>query len=228
MLGLHGWGRNRRDLGGLLEATGHESLAVDLPGFGASVEPTRVWGSAEYGDELAGQVVSTGMSPPFVVVGHSFGGRVGVRMAANHPHLVGGLVLMGVPLVHAGGRPSVSVRYRFIRAAVRARLLSHGRLESARRRFGSDDYRSSSGVMRDVLVRVVSEDYRDDLRRVRCPIALVWGTEDRITPLLVARRAAALASRVVLFEAVAGAGHDVHIDAPARVHAAIRAVAAEL
>ncbi len=147
-------------------------------------------------------------------------------LAANHPELVCGLVLMGVPLLRLGTAKRSPKRYRLIRAAARARLAPPGRLEAARRRFGSDDYRAATGVMRDVLVRVVNEDYRDELERVRCPVALVWGGEDRVVPSLVAQRAAAHINRVVSLKAVKGAGHDVHNDAPEAVAEAVFAVVA--
>ena len=225
LLGLHGWGRDRHDMDSLLDATGHRSVAPDLPGFGASAEPDRAWGAVGYAAVLAEQVAEGG-DPPYVVVGHSFGGRIAVCLAANHPELVCGLVLMGVPLLRLGAAKRSPKRYRLIRAAVRTRLMSPNRLEVARQRFGSDDYRAATGVMRDVLVRVVNEDYRDELERVRCPVALVWGGEDRVVSHLVAQRAAAHIDRVVSLNSVKGAGHDVHIDAPEAVVEAVSAVVA--
>ena len=227
LLGLHGWGRTRRDLGGLLDATGHQSVAPDLPGFGASVAPQRVWGAADYAGAVAEQFGAKGESAPFVVVGHSFGGRVAVCMAANHPELVSGVVLMGVPLLRpASSRPPL--RYRIIRSAARTPFVSKRRLEAARQLHGSDDYRSVSGLMREVLVRVVNEDYRAELERIRCPVALVWGNDDRVCPYSVAQSAADHIRRVVVLEAVDGAGHDVHLDAPSRVKGAISSLVAEL
>ena len=223
LLGLHGWGRDRHDLGPMLDATGHESVAPDLPGFGASAVPPQAWGAAGYAAVLAEHVAGDG-SPPYVVIGHSFGGRVAVCLAANHPELVSGLVLMGVPLLRLGTAKRPSVRYRLIRASVRARLVPPRRLEAARWRFGSDDYRAASGVMRDVLVRLVNEDYRDELERVRCPVALVWGEQDQVVPSLVASSAVAHIDQLALLKYVEDAGHDVHVDAPEAVVEAVSAV----
>ena len=226
LLGLHGWGRNRHDLGSLLNTIGHESVAPDLPGFGASAAPPKAWGAASYAAVLAEQVLAGDGRAPYVVIGHSFGGRVAVCLAANHPELVSGLVLVGVPLLRLGAAKRPPARYRLVRASARVRLVSPSRLEAARRHFGSDDYRAASGVMRDVLVRVVNEDYRAELERIQCPVALVWGGEDRVVPSTVAHCAVDHIDRVARFESVKAAGHDVHLDDPEAVVEAVAAVVA--
>ncbi len=226
LLGLHGWGRDRRDLCQLLGFIPNRSVAPDLPGFGASPAPDSAWGASDYAAVLAEKVAASCDSPPYVVVGHSFGGRVAVCLAADRPDLVSGLVLMGAPLLRPSASRKSPKRYRLVRAAARAGLISSERLEAARRRFGSSDYRSASGVMRDVLVRVVNEEYRDELERLSCPVALVWGGDDQIVPWAVAQRAASHIDRVVLLNTVEGVGHDVHIDAPEAVADAVAAVVA--
>ncbi len=224
-MGLHGWGRKRSDLGLILDASGHRSVAPDLPGFGASSDPGSAWGAEGYASVLA-ERVAPDCDSPFVVVGHSFGGRVAVCLAANYPDLVCGLVLMGVPLLRGDTSPKPAKSYRFIRAAARVGLVSGERLESARQRFGSEDYRAASGVMRDVLVRVVNESYQDELGRVQCPVALVWGVEDRIVPSQVADRAAEHIQRLVSLNFVDGVGHDVHLAVPETVVEAVSSVVA--
>ena len=48
-------------------------------------------------------------------------------------------------------------------------------MEEQRRKHGSADYRDAEGVMRDTLVRLVNEDYRDLLPGISAPVELVWG-----------------------------------------------------
>ncbi len=217
VLALHGWGRTRADFDGLLP--GYEAVALDLPGFGASPAPQQPVGAAGYA-RLIEDVLGEFDAPP-VVVGHSFGGRVAVALAAARPDSVSGLVLVGVPLVRRE-RPATGIpwRYRLIRGAAKAGLVSDERLERARRRFGSADYRAATGVMRDVLVKVVNESYESELARLVCPVRLVWGENDAAVPLAVARGAVDVLADVTL-DVVAGAGHDVHLSHPDRMKAAI-------
>lgn len=208
---LHGWGRTRDDFRGLLTRPG--TVAFDLPGFGSSPQPDDVWGAREYADLVARALAPVvERSGPVIVVGHSFGGRVATCLAANHPHLVGGLLLIGVPLIRTKpGRPSLT--FRFARSANKVGLYSDDQMERLRHRKGSADYRASTGVMRDIFVRVVNEDYTNELDRVECPTAFLWGCDDSAAPLAQAQVAAQHVGNLVEFTKVHG-GHDVHLSNP--------------
>jgi len=219
VLALHGWGRDRRDWAPVLSATG--GWAVDLPGFGASPPPPRAMGAAGYATLV--EPVLAALGGPVVLAGHSFGGRVAVHLAVRQPDRVRGLVLAGVPLVRLpGARPRVSVRFRAVRVARRLRLVSAEALDRARRRYGSADYRAAEGVMRQVLVRVVTESYEQELGALACPVHLVWGEADGVVPPPVATRALTLipAGRLTLLP---GVGHDVPAEAPGALAGAIAA-----
>ena len=96
-------------------------------------------------------------------------------------------------------------------------------VDRLRRRGGSADYNAAHGVMRDVLVRVVAEDYRDDLARVTAPVHLVWGELDDAAPLAGARLAAALLPDACL-AVVHGAEHLLDGDLETAVRTTLTAV----
>ncbi|WP_182111550.1 MULTISPECIES: alpha/beta fold hydrolase [unclassified Actinotalea] len=204
VLALHGWGRSGADFQRVLDGT--DALAVHLPGFGPTAPPPQAWGSVEYAEHLAAALAGTG---PYTVVAHSFGGRVAVRLAAAHPELVRSLVLTGVPLVRATPPPRPRLALRVAKRLRAAHLLPQGVVDRLRRSGGSADYQAAQGVMRGVLVRVVGEDYREDLARIAAaglPVHLVWGEADDAAPLAGARLAAELLPGAPL-DVVPGAGH---------------------
>ncbi len=191
VLGLHGWGRTSQDFSAVLN--GLDAVALDLPGFGSSPPPPEAWGSADYAAAVAPIVRELGgpEAAPLVVVGHSFGGRVAVHLAASHPELVDTLILTGVPLLRPTGaakRPP-ALRFRLAKAARKRGLVSEERLERLRRRFGSTDYAAATGIMRQVLVRIVNESYSEQLQAIRAPIELVWGEQDDVAPYATAQAA---------------------------------------
>lgn len=187
VLALHGWGRTRADWLPALE--GVPALAVDLPGFGASPPPAAGWGSRDYAELLAPVLADGG----WTVAGHSLGGRIALQLAAGWPDLIDKLVLTGVPSLLR--RPTTSkapLAYRLARKANALGVLSAERMERQRRKHGSADYRAAEGVMRDTLVRLVNEDYRELLPAITAPVELVWGAHDTAAPLQMVREAAGL------------------------------------
>ena len=217
VLALHGWGRRGNDFAQALR--GIPSLAPDLPGFGASPPPDSVYGAAEYAKVIS-RALGLFAEPP-VVVGHSFGGRVAVCLAAGNPGLVGPLVLSGVPLLRLGPNPKPSWSYRLARMGNRVGLLTDERMERLRRSRGSADYRAASGVMRDILVKVINESYQEQLGRIPHRVRLVWGSDDREVPVQVAEAAGRMLPNSQL-EVLEGVGHFVPSEAPARLNAIIR------
>jgi pimeloyl-ACP methyl ester carboxylesterase len=104
--------------------------------------------------------------------------------------------------------------YRTIRWLARRHLLSDSRLETARQKYGSTDYRNAQGVIRDVLVATVQETYEPELATLTVPIAFVWGEEDRDVPVEIATRAARVVQGPTTLEVVTGVGHLLPLEAP--------------
>lgn len=218
VLALPGWMRQRSDFRQVL--VGLDAIALDLPGFGgASPPPDDPMGAAGYADAVAPALEAC--ADRVVVLGHSFGGRVAVHLAASHPQ-VGALVLTGVPLLFRAGRPGrPSASYRIVRWLHGRGLVSDGRMERIRHERGSADYRAASGTMRSVLVTVVNESYEEVLPHVQCPCELVWGDDDDAVPVEVAERATALFGDRASLTIVPGAGHLTPLTAPAALRGAI-------
>lgn len=237
VLALHGWRRDHRDFASVLRgspqpATGEaldppgrgrspddvplppaalDAVALDLPGFGSTPAPESAWGGAQYAEAVAG--VLSHLAPKVVVVAHSFGGRVAVHLAAAHPEEVAGLLLTGTPLFAApdarARRPPF--RFRALRALARAGVVGEGRLEQARQRYGSDDYRAASGVMRDILVKAIAEEresaYTSSLAAIRCPVEMIWGALDTAAPPSVAEQIVRSLGAPASLTVLPGIGH---------------------
>lgn len=194
-----------------------EVLALDLPGFGASADPPEAWDSEDYARFVVEWLAQAGVERCHLI-GHSFGGRVAICLAARHPDLVERLILCDA----AGLRPKRGWRYRYrVALAKLGRLLalfgSPGKRlqERIRSRVASSDYLEASPAMRQTFKRVIGEDLEPHLPRISAPSLLVWGGADEDTPLWMGRRMEELipdAALVVLEEA----GHYSYADEPGR------------
>lgn len=192
VVALHGWGRDGTDFATVL--SGLDAVSIHLPGFGPAPAPEEVWGSEDYADLVAEAVAAFA---PVVIVAHSFGGRVAVRLAARRPELVRGLVLTGVPLVRLAPPTRPPLSFRLARWANARGLLSDRRMDALRDQRGSADYRAAHGVMRGIMVRAVNERYDDELAALAgqtFPLRFVWGAADTAAPTDAGRVAAERAS----------------------------------
>jgi len=191
LIWAHGWGHSHANLLPLAEAMRRQadSWLLDLPGFGASPIPPGPWGTEDYADAMVEwlKILPDGRK---IWVGHSFGCRVGLQLAARHPQAVDGLFLIAA----AGLPPHRSLATRLKRAPRRAAfrvlrtLTPEGPArDRLRERYGSSDYRNA-GTMRPVLVKAVNEDLSEVARAIRCPVVLVHGDRDTESPPEIAER----------------------------------------
>ena len=181
---LHGWGTSSQSLAGVAASLlgAFRVLSVDLPGFGWSQAPPEAWGVGEYATHVLRLLDEMRISHT-ALLGHSFGGRVAISLAARHPERVSRLALVA----SAGIRPKRSARYRLTLTTTKllSRVLalpcwgSGGErlLSRWRDRVGSRDYRAA-GRMRPTLVRVVNDDLAPMLPMVQAPTLLLWGDQD--------------------------------------------------
>jgi pimeloyl-ACP methyl ester carboxylesterase len=197
ILFLHGWGGSRESLRGIATLFQHTHCVhlFDLPGFGEAPPPPESWGTIEYAD-LVQQYLLDRIRGPAVLVGHSFGGRVSIRLAARRLSQIHHLVLLGVPGLPQPALSGARVR----RSAIRMlRRVLHGLtfmigdrgLRWHTEKFGSKDYQAA-GPMRPVLIRTVNEDLTESAAAIACSTLLIWGTDDTETPPWLAARYAEL------------------------------------
>ena len=230
VLALPGWLHTSSDWDATLRSIADEAgaVALDLPGFGgATPEPEEATGSSGYADRVEPVLdeLVAGAGGPVVVVGHSFGGRVAVHLAARRPDAVAALVLTGVPRLVAPQGPATkpALSYRAARWLHRRGVLPDSKMEELRKKSGSADYRNAPSVtMRNVLVAVTNEVYEEQLRAVTCPVELVWGEGDTAAPVADVRRAAALVGDRATLTELPGVDHFTPIKAPDALAAAIR------
>lgn len=191
----HGWGQNHQtfmSMAGVLQPMGSHIL-LDFPGFGASSRPKEAWGTEDYAEATAALLASFPRVRR-IWVGHSFGCRVGLQLAANHPEAVDGLFLIA-----AAGLPRQRTLLQKIRINLRVRTFKALKAlavfgldtNALQNRFGSTDYRNA-GALRPIFLKVVRENLTETAAKVRLPVQFVYGAQDVDTPPSMGETFAAL------------------------------------
>lgn len=189
---MHGWGCDHttvRSIARILES-GMHVFNIDLPGHGQSEEPPAPWGVEEYTRTIENFCRRLSIADP-VLIGHSFGGRIGLLMASRND--ISRMVLVD----GAGIKPRRTLKYHFkvytFKAAKRLLPLILGKkkgqeaIERLRGKAGSADYRNSSPVMRAVMSRCVNQDLKHVMPDIKASTLLIWGENDTATPLADAK-----------------------------------------
>lgn len=223
---MHGWGCDHNTVKSIarqLEA-GMRVINVDLPGHGKSSEPSGIWGVEDYTSFIEKFVKTAGFGK-LSLIGHSFGGRISILMSSRND--IDRVVLVD----SAGIKPRRGLKYYWkvytyktfkkIILAVYGKEKGEKVLEEWRRKKGSDDYKNSSPVMRGVLSKCVNEDLKHVMKDIKAPTLLVWGAEDKATPLSDAKIMQKLIpdAGLVSFE---GCGHYSFLDNPVGFNAVIK------
>lgn len=192
-----------------------EVYAIDFPGFGQSTEPGRPWDVRDYMNLVLKVFDALGIDKAHIVA-HSFGGRVAIMLAAEHPERVGKMVLAD----SAGLIPKRGVKYYFkvysfkfykkVYLTFTDPEKRQQKLDEFYKRYGSKDYRDS-GNLRQTFTRVVNQDLRGYLHSIKASTLLIWGDQDKDTPIYMGRimEKEIPDAGLVLFK---GAGHFAYLE----------------
>jgi lipase len=221
----------------LAHMPGWEATGVDLPGHGAAPD----WdGVTDYGDAahaLADMALGVGTD---VLVGHSFGAVVALRLALSRPGAVGRLVLIE-PVLFAAARGTLAYAANAAAFAPYVAAMEAGDSLAATRAFTGiwGDGRAVDALpqlARDALVSRIhliaagAPTLHEDragllapgrLEGLGCPVTLIEGGD---SPAVIGAIHAHLAARLprVARVVIPGAGHMVPLTHPAQVAATVQ------
>lgn len=186
---LHGWRSNSRIWEPIyqnLQGRGFALYGLDLPGFGGSAAPTDPWTLRNYA-ALVSRFIERLELKNVCLVGHSFGGRVAVKTAAESPQVLEKLVLVdsGGFRPHVVRRGIVMFLAKFLKPAFALPLLRRLR-PFVYHILGADDYLATP-ELKSTFLNVINENVENVAAQVSQPTLIVWGEKDEETPLSFAQ-----------------------------------------
>ncbi|MDP3948880.1 MAG: alpha/beta hydrolase [bacterium] len=212
LLFLHGWRAEGSVWFPALENFNSENsiYCLDLPGFGKSELPREPYCVENYSEIVSGFISKLGLEK-VVIIGHSFGGRVAIKFASKHPDFLRGIVLID----SAGfvNRTFLNKLKRIIAKPLKPIFKLkpfHGLRKSIYRLIGSEDYMATP-QLRETYLKVIGEDLSEDMKRIDTPTMIIWGAQDKDTPLKYAHKMNESIKNSKL-SVLSGAGHFSFLD----------------
>lgn len=192
---LHGWGLNGSvymNLSNLLKVKGYEVFFPDMPGFGKELLRKKEMNLDDY-VEFVRNFMKKKKIKRVILFGHSFGGRISIKLAVKYPNEVLALILTGVPGVKQKLSPlRTFIQYYAVSLGETFRIKALSSLKNILRKglyflIGEWDY-YNAGNLRETFKKVIAEDLTPYLKRIKTPTLLLWGEYDRVVPLSIALR----------------------------------------
>ncbi len=226
---LHGWGSNIDLFAGVVNFTKqkYHVLAMDMPGFGKSDEPTEAMNVDDYVNFVLSFIKELYPEEKQIIfLGHSMGGRIIIKLASgiHDGRIECGFSIPKIILTDSAGIIPVKTeaqkkrtgRYHLYKNVLNKTGIARafpGTIDALQKKFGSADYAAASPVMRQSLVKVVNEDLEPFMPSVTMPALLIWGDKDTATPLSDGQKMEKLMPEAGL-AVINGAGHYTFLDNP--------------
>lgn len=226
ILFLHGWGCD----GSIFNKTSiffenkFKILKIDFPGHGKSDEPIYPFYVKDFAENIVLLLKYLDIDSVNIVA-HSFGARVAIWLASHNSNLVEKIVITGGAGIKPNSNKKLSKRTKtfkiikkYLMILKKIKILEKSAeflLEKAIQKYGSSDYVKLSKSMRSTFSNIVNEDLTPYLSKINVPTILIWGDQDKETPLEFGKimEQNIKDSALIIFE---NAGHFAFLEQPNR------------
>jgi len=147
-------------------------------------------------------------------LGHSFGGRVAIKMANKDSSIIKKLILVDSAGIR-DKRNGLSFSNKLLRPFSFLPGFSFFRKAFYKFFIGSNDYIKAQGIMKEVFKKVVEEDLVNFLESILTKTLIIWGKFDKMTPLKDGKLMNKKIKNSQL--EILKSGHSPHLDLPCKL-----------
>ncbi|MBI3379877.1 alpha/beta hydrolase [Candidatus Gottesmanbacteria bacterium] len=193
---LHGWNLSSIKFVNLqqeLQKKEYKVYSIDLPGFGITERPNKSLFLSDYVKYVKDFLIKKRIKK-VILIGHSFGGRISIKLAAQNSELLSALILSGVPGINPV--PTFKILFFLILAKLGKFIFSLPIFSSAKdlfRKFlyklaNATDYYNTNDYMLETFKNTVNESLVPYMEQISAPTLLLWGAEDKMVPVEIAEK----------------------------------------
>ncbi len=190
---LHGWGSDTssKSWGTVqeeLSKNGFRVFALDLPGFGKTDVPNIAWDINDYKDFVIEFIKKLDLYE-FYLIGHSFGGRISIKLANENNLNINKLILCssaGIK-IDLGIKTYIIIFFANIGKIIFSTFPFCFSKNISKKIFyfliRKRDYAKTSDNMRKIMKEVIKEDLTPLLKSIKIETLLIWGENDKTIPV---------------------------------------------
>lgn len=165
----------------------------DLPGFGQSEKPSKPLYLSDY-VSFVDRYLKTSKLRDIILIGHSFGGRIAIKLAANNYTRIKSLILTGTPGINPVPRTKkvfFNILSKIGNMLFAIPIFSSFKNQARKILYklaAASDFYNTDEALRQTFKNIVAEDLSLYLKDVKIPTLLIWGEDDSIVPVDIASR----------------------------------------
>lgn len=188
---LHGWGGSTASLKSLELLLGEMSDSIhniEYPGFGDMKELKKILHLKDYSDFLYKTI--NDLNPekrPTVLIGHSFGGKMILDLLSKeNPNVLKAFIINA-----SGIKPKQTLKLILLKRLAIFKFLL--RIKILRKIFykfivRESDYLKTNGYLKETFKNVINEHLDGKLSKINSKVVIIWGENDVVTPLYMAKK----------------------------------------
>ncbi len=190
---LHGWGGTRESLAALaneLIKGNYQTLILEMPGHGETQKMDKPWNMKDFATWLKDNLDERSLQN-YILVGHSFGGKIILESVIE-----GILSPVKIFLINISGiKPKNTFKkelFRFLSKVSKpfSTLPFSNSIKKIIYKYviREQDYANTSGNLKETFKIINEEHYGDKLKKISIPTIIIWGKEDKVTPIWMGRK----------------------------------------
>jgi pimeloyl-ACP methyl ester carboxylesterase len=181
---LHGWTKILDKWSPFIDELKNKNISADLLKIpGLTEKLSKAWGISDYVEWLK-KIVDKEKNK-VIMVGHSNGGRIALSFANQYPEKIEKLILIDSAGIYHDELPRriKLIVFKTI-AKIGKKITSSKRMEDLLYKLAREgDYTKSDPIVKQTMINLLNSDKNLNISQISVPTLIIWGADDKITPL---------------------------------------------
>lgn len=159
----------------------HRPVLLRVPGLTRDLK--EIWNLEKYVEWLKKEVDKE--KERVVLIGHSNGGRISLAFAHKYPQKVEKMILIDSAGVYHNGLPTRIKKFVFRYVAKVGKKFSNSeKMKILLYKLAREgDYKNATPEQRQTMISLINTDLTPIMSQLKIPTLIVWGENDKVTPL---------------------------------------------
>lgn len=182
---IHGWTyslEKYKKIAELLTLYGLKTNILKVPGLTETID--KAWILDDYINWLKNKIDK--QNNKVILIGHSNGGRIAAAFASKYPQKLSHLILIdSAGIYHDELHTKLRLLFFSTLAKIGKKISTSRLLKNLLYKFaGENDYNTATPQMKKTMLNLIKLDLSFILSKITVPTLIIWGENDKVTPLV--------------------------------------------